>query len=1142
MPFNVNILNTTNNYRTGIATCGIYFEKGEVTSTSQVITEVGGTGYRDFGGQSLPRLVQWTPFGANHSDGSYRFARASFHVELDTNRERRSTFTIHPVGVNPYYIAFPYNTNSNQSIFNQVFFDLNIDGEVRTIRGIDLSLVGTAGVNDCVRRYRGFFRPFSRQSIWVELVVDVPNKSQTDSLGANWTSDPATNANFWFRWGVSYLSRNTGVLNLDSPLAIEQSTFRFTSSMVTLTITGCPSHMRFQEHLYGSTNLSANSTRWNLHDPTAGFNPSGSANKSEFVRGQACKSYRGVLFLGGDTSSAQADRQPTSSSPEISCIAEGWNKHMPPVFADIPLQDNVARPSDPDYRADWIGRINTLLNQAYGQIRAKPHESSPYGSNPTVSGAGEQGAFGCAYHHNPLWYTMKAAYPKEIPFLVKSVEVNCFRPQWHYEQDGTHLIYSNYPTMWIWNSYIFERIGATSPDTGGTIARVISSPQQVCASPYNEWQSYDREHASVQGNAVTAILTADYHALEFCKMWAENYGAQLFGHTGNVSIDSWSADRASARTMQSLIPLYYATGSFAALVGIAKRSWLAYLIVNSARQWGAARIDRLDTVEKLATNITFNGTVTYNTRDPNIGGNAGSLYNNISGGNENPYFTGWQLSFVAVALYQVSKMFADLFPNGAYLTNFNTGSTINTTSLVYSEPGGNRVEISSSIMLNLARDLSATVINYCAQYMGYPGSEYDWQYVTLTVVGRPGLNARTAERIAECFPVGGVVVGQTSGTTGTIVLADRADYGATGGELNGTNTPINMAFWLKNCTGPGFIKVYNTGGIYINEEIICTTTGYSTNIYRNNGYSGRCLDQWFGATAYCFDRYASSRNLPGTGENYRKPLTRTQLEETDSFRIWNIYVLAGPRWISLSKDYGVWITAPAAICVEGVRAGYYTTGDAVNYPVNGLLTKAKQILTDRIAQSAIERGAWDQFTIPFLALMQNWKDEGLVDLSPNILQARAIQPPATLTVIFAPITNISLDSRELTANGEVLPFIVFAEQTDDIIIKPLPVYDGRKENVQQITLDRDYDVFPATENTSSAVLPQFDVTAIITPNLIINKLIHLAMRTPIVSLPIIESSVPVLGQDSLGVQNEPGSTSYETFEGNVENGGEYYLP
>jgi hypothetical protein len=1061
---------------------------------------------------------------------------------------------VHPVGATPYYIAFPYTANSNQNAFSSVYFDLEIDGELRTIRGLDLSLVGTAGINDCYRRWKGFFRPFSRRSIWVELVVDVPNKSQIDSFGGQWTDNPVGNANFWFRWGVSYTQRNTGVRNLNGLYAAEQQNFRLTSRMVTLTINGCPSHMRFPEHLYGVTNLSATSTRYNIHDPTIGVNPSGSANQADSVRAQASKAYRGVLFLGGETSSAQADRQPTSTSPQISAIAEGWGKHMPPAFADVPLPGNVAATSAANYRQDWIARINNLLNSGYGEIRQKPHESSPYGSKPNVSGAGEQGTFGNAYHHNPLYHTMKSAYPKEIPFLLKAIEVNSFRGQWYYEEDGTPFQYANYPTAWIWSSTFFNRLndlGATTPDTGGTFTwSVPEAPQQVCANPYSNWETYDREHASVQILAVAAILTGDYFGLEFCKLWAEIYGAQLFGHTGNPSIDSWAADRASARTLQSLIPLYYATGSHAARVGIIKRYWLGYLIMQSRRNWSSSRIDRLDFVEALSTNINNLGVVTYSARG--IGGNAGSLYNNISGGNENPYFTVWQLSFVTVAMYQVSKMFEDLYPNGAYLTNFQAGATINTTSLVSSDPGGNRVEISKNIALSMARDLAATVTMHCTHYMGYPGSDYDWQYITLTVTGRTGLNARTLERLAECFPVGGTLVGQSTGTTGTIVLIDNSDYGGTGGNIDGSNSPWTVAIWLKNCTGPGFSKTYTATATYINEEIICTTTGYSTNAYRNGGYSGRCIDGWWGVTAYCFDRNASSQNLPGTGTNYRKPLTRTQLEETDSFRRWDSYIVEGPRWIKLFNGYGVWQSACASICVEGVRAGYYVTGDAVNYPVSDLLTKAKQIITDSINISNAQGSLWDQRIIPYIGLMDNWKDEiieGNVEISTqNLFVARSFIPQITLTVQYIPTTEISprkpvgkdILVSDLARSGIIPQFTVFAEQITNIDIKPLAVYDGRKENVQQVLIERDFDNSIGTDYFSSFSIPIFDVTAVITPSLVVNKTINLAMNRPVILPPV--STAVQLGQDTAGVTNEgtPDQTSVEVAS--LEEVYEYYQP
>jgi hypothetical protein len=1177
MPINVNILNTTNNDRTGIATCGIYFNKGEVTSTSQIITELGATGYVDFGGQAYPRLVKWVPFGANHSDGSYRFARASFHVELDPNRERKSTLTIHPVGVNPYHIQFPLLTNSNLTGLTQVYFDFSIDGQVVTIRGIDLTPVGTIGANDCVVRYKGFFRPFSRRSLWVELVVDLPNKCQTDSLGGGWSDLPVTNANFWFSWGNSYIIRNTGTSNDSSPYAYEQNTMRFNGQDITLTIHGAASHIRFSEQIGARTNLSTTSTRYVLQDTTNTF------YRSNSIRAQACRMYRGVLFLGGYTSSAYADLSPTSTSPEITALAEGWGKYMPPVFADIPIPDNVARPSTENYRQDWIGRMNTLLQRGYGEIRTGYHPYGPHSARPFVPGSGAQGAFGCQYFHNPAYHLIQTAYPKEMPFFINSIMSNCFRGQWLYEEDGTHFQFANYPRVWIWSSFLFNNgsAGASSPDTCGAIyfPRLPDRPyiedgnqRGNIASGTEEWVQYDREHSSVQTLVVGAILSADYFAMKFCEMWAEVYAAQSFMHvpgqlppnsTANGGaadvIASLSADRAAARNGQSLIGLYFATGSTSALKSLMKKYWAVYLTVQSRRHYQSSRIDRLDNVEALSTSINTVGTVSYGPRA--IGGSAGSTYNTIQNGNENPYFTPWQLSFMTVFMYQLSKLIEEVFPNGAYMTNYAIGSLVTTTDILSANPGGsNVVTINNTIAKSIAYDLANTVINYCTNYFGIPQSTYNWEFITFTVKSTDTVAARTLERLNQVIGLGDLIYGQSSGTAGYVVLVDSGTSGGgglevpyfTSGPFIGQRNPIawadwSVGVWLKNCTGPGFTSVQGTGARFITEVLDNLNKGYSNPSNQGN----RLLSGWYGTTAYCFDRNGSSNGLPGTGANYRKPLTQAQLEEVQSSRVWNNFHLGGPVWAIYSKDYGSWQVACATICIEGCRAGYYVTGDEVNYPVSALLTKAKQIVSDIVSISSVERSDWDQSVITFAGLRADWKDEGVVDIGINVIQSRAYVPLQTITTEYFVQTVIEIGSRnpnvrlpfnELITRSDIPQFVVFAEQLTNIDLKPLPVEDTRKENVQQVQLIRDSILEQNVEDISSAEIPQFNVVAVITPSLVVNKTINLAMGRPVQTPPIV--TVPIITEKDPSdspVSEEPVAISIDSLIGQ-QNEQNYYIP
>lgn len=720
-------LNTVEVGRNCIVTCGIPFDKGEVTSTTQVITEIGARGYDgQFGGSTTPnsggswrQKVQWEPFGVPYNDGSYRFGKIQFIGELAAkswnNGDTKCIIDTHSAGYSNYR-AFNWD-NTNYNLFADTRFELKINGETAAINGSQLTLVGTPGTEDVVRRYKLFTRPFATMPwIWVELVVDVPNLSGTSTDGSNWWSK-VKHANFWFRFGCSYLQRNTGYRS--NGLYNEQQSRFFLSDGIYLTIIGQDSCLRFEQYIVNKRDISVSgrpAVEYHLHDHTLAY------YKADAITQGGSKMYRGVLFFNTESWIASAEK-----TFEVSAIAEGWQKYMPPIFADTELPPNVAEPSTSNYRTDWIARINNLLRDGYGRIYPRPHQWNAYGPKPDIAGPGDQGTFGNAYHHNCLYWTMQSSYSAEIPHLVAGIISQGFRPVWQYEQDGTGFTISNYPTAWVWSSRIFNgngSFGGTSPDWAGIVYLGYGAEQQREGESGREWQGPDRQHASVQVFGIATIISADYFGFEFCKMFGETYAAMIKGRAGYNIIDGWEADRASARTMQSLIPMFYVTNSQEMLKGLAKRYWLGYSILQGWRFGENASIDKLDFIDVVGC-YTSNNQVFYNsthdstTWPENPGYNRGWLPGNLRprSPSEAPFFNPWQSGFVAITYYQLYKMFEDLYPDGAWC------SITNNDEITLSNPGGNSFPISKTIALSVARDLAATVINHCTWLFGPNSSE-----------------------------------------------------------------------------------------------------------------------------------------------------------------------------------------------------------------------------------------------------------------------------------------------------------------------------------------------------------------------------------------------------------------------------------
>jgi hypothetical protein len=442
-------------------------------------------------------------------------------------------------------------------------------------------------------------------------------------------------------------------------------------------------------------------------------------------------------------------------------------------------------------------------------------------------------------------------------------------------------------------------------------------------------------------------------------------------------------------------------------------------------------------------------------------------------------------------------MFEDLYPDGAYC------SIDNNDAITLNNPGGNSFPISKNIALAMSRDLAATVINHCTWRFG-PDSPEGRYVISCAVTATPTKPANNIERLNECWPIGGVVRGSVSGTTAFVwkhQMGEPWDWRNAFG-LDDSNVKFGK-MWLRDAAGPGFIN----NGTFITEELDCIDTGYSSRNYNPDQYAAYINIGWYGIPVYCVDRNGTARFTAGNGANYRKPLTKAQIEETRAGTYWNGYSNQSPVWCTTFRDYGIWQSAAATIVLDGIRNNYYVTNDPVNYSLAALEAKATSIMEAAVSIASVERGDWDQSTWPYIAYKENFRgldNPNKTIATNNLFISTAIVPEFTLTVQNFAKTEIK--GREVIGESVIPQFTVFAEVTanEDITIKPLPVIDAQKENVQQVTLFLDYENLIAADYFSSAVLPQNSLVVVFNPvTSIVNVVINLAMDRPVSNPPLI---------------------------------------
>ena len=1016
----VYILNTTTSNRVGMVTLGFPFERGEATSTSQRIVVEGATSY--------VQKVQWQPFGANYIDGtngnfhSYRYAKICFRADVNASTEKSAEVHIGDIA----YTPIPYSSTVLNA-FVGINIEFRINGQTIVIPLSNLTLLQTADTDDHIRRFKYWGRPFPTMPwIWVELITDVPSLSQANATGLVVNTSPVEVAQFWFRYGNSYAARNLG--RAAGPFTAQTRNF-YLNEPISLSIIGCDSGLRFENHVYSINNV-GNGKKYILEDPAFNFFNGQSLNNNNCMKYSNCRVYRGFLVLGNNsTSSVVAERQRA-----MTAMASGWNKFMPPSFSDIALPPNV-----PNDRENQKAKIDTMMTDILARQNPLPFPAGVYSLKPSSSGGGDQGAYGGAFHHHPLYYTMKAAYAAEIPFILHGMDSHGYRPMWMYEADGTRWKYQNYPRANIW----WCEPHKDGRDLCGVHIEAPSAPSAKASTPYEEYQGPDRQHCSIQLDATAAIFTADYFALEFCEIAAELYSASGSTDTDSPTINGWEADRASGRLLQSLVSLFFATGNMTAFKGLATRAWLGY-VINESWRFGdyASGIEQLKFIDAVGVFSNWSScdysrwNVVHNY--PNLIPAAGTLFNLFP--KETPHITPWQLSFAAIALYQVSIAIKQMYTVPVFLVKPVVSSNFITDGVIqFTEPADQNIRliVRSDIFRTLSRDLAGSVLQHNTFKLG-PGSEQSWYNIAVRITARPGLLSTTAARAIECFPVGATITGLTSGTVAQVISLE----GGIGDQQGNGTLPRFVNLFLKVLSGPGF----TANGSVLRENVL-SSTGYNTaeatpDPSQGTGFAN---NKWAGSSSSCMDRNGSSHGLPGTGANFRKALTNAQMEETDRRRIWNVHTNGGPNWCQIVRDYGEWQTAVTPIVLGGLNDGYYWSNSTI-YTTARLRSKVQAVLNDSLALAGQATSIWDMKIWPYMGYVFNFMNTDSPVLTPSVVSAIATVPNAVTQAEV--IRVITLEPELVTGQGLIPTPTVFATApiSADVSIKPVAV-TNRKPNL-----------------------------------------------------------------------------------------------
>ena len=810
-----------------------------------------------------PILTQWYPIGNRYSDGSIKYGKVSYRTLIAAGSVQDVSLTLR--GNYIALAATPGISNTQRDsttallrLNNQISLTNPVTGTVYP-NGIPLgaaTLIEGGGPEDHYARYKWFGRYTNIPNIWVEFTYDI-------LLGAGFDQ-----IKFWLRFGNSLIERgwssNTG------PNA---STYNFSlSSSVDLDIlppSGGTSSLVMEAYdTVAIANISGG-RRYRLIEP-------GFPSQSGFRAGLA-RCVKGTINYSNSTTAVADITSPTMS------MSLQWDGNAPPWFENNPRPAYITN--------EGVGYSLIENGHIPGQLPppAEPATRSVFSLKPATSGPGGQGWGGSAFWQNPLYHIVKSKWPAELILVDRSLRNTCFRNAWWVESNGTSLLRANYPNTFFYYTSLFF---------GGSSAYDFLGYGQANYGPgmlINEYQNGsgenyegpDPQHCQMTSDWMGALMTCDYHGLEAARVWSEIWSINIATDTPNTFINGVDAARANGRGLMTAIMLYEITGSPTLKQAIYNRFLRVYNLMNGNMLppiYNTNSFDRYGCPIRALDRIRF--------IQLEQGNQVGNLVNSVQLNRSHAYT--WQEAIAAGAYYQLYSILSRENPNDSVALKAR----------------------------ELAYDISATVVNVSPKFgVGTPNN---WEYISINIPGIRTLassgNVSAVTALCQQFNLGTDVVGQTSGTTGTIF------FQIVGEEMIGGDA---VTMYIKNVSGPGFV---------VGESLLNTTSGQTRSIslvYR--GYAG--------VVAYRVDHTigAPYTNMTESIFNQRQtPWTRTQLETFDTNAIGFGQYLGSSPYALYYIPYLQWQLQCAAIAKEGCLNGFYS--DSPGVTVAQLLAKCNDMI------------------------------------------------------------------------------------------------------------------------------------------------------------------------------------------------------
>lgn len=517
------IKNTTNYARTGVITLGVPFAKSEGLQSTDTLIVAGA-----YSSNNSNQKIQWYPQGARWDDGSVKYARVSFKVDL-TSTEEKTVSILKSITSTP--ITFVRNQQLWSNFLSSTFL-FSIQGVNYTIPTSSLSLIEGGQTNDHYARYKFFTHlPDAADPqikyVWVELVAEVFS-------ALNYIQ-------FYFRFGFYRFypgQITTGV----APVML-------LSQPVTLNIIGPRQKIRWEEYKTVSINTVSDTNKiYTLIDPFAG-----GINQNKFAAGQS-HAYKGVLtYETSNTASAELEEQ-------LLGMAIDWNNTFP-VSGVIP-----PRPSYITSDADALVRSNAILTlSSNGPKNSRGPYNWPTLSNvPDTRTSGDHGFRAYAFGMRG-WPILLTTNYNWIPFLEWTTRQQATRHNWYYGTDGNPVPPNDFRNnnVRFWSGAMHS----VPPAAFGGFTRAISNSSSnsladlpFSTGSYNQiiWGP-EKEHYTNTLFILQGMITMDYFSLEFAKMHSKLwcYQNRTDNYPGTqTAIDNWGVSRAVGRNSHNASFLY----------------------------------------------------------------------------------------------------------------------------------------------------------------------------------------------------------------------------------------------------------------------------------------------------------------------------------------------------------------------------------------------------------------------------------------------------------------------------------------------------------------------------------------------------------------------------------------------------------